>query len=343
MVVVNLKTEFEQMLAELENQPDNEFYKLNVLTDETPFILGGIDAGNLTRLLYIDLGQSPWEDEQLKVLPKWKGLTIKTEYFEKIFSLKNHHFLIIRQEDEQSTEIFDSVLQNLVDHLVSNKGESLFSNLYSVLDRWRTFFQRGGYRKLSEEQQRGLFGELWFINEWLDKFPVQPPLVVEQWYGPTKGRIDFKSKKCGLEIKTVGEKLSKTIKISNEDQLKLSDAISSIYLYVCFLEQSKTHGISLEDLVVQVRGKIAKRSERIALIFNDFLTDLGFREEEYADILYFVEKIEAYEAKENFPRLLKEHLPRGISHVTYNIDLTHCSEFERDVESVYQYFRVDGE
>lgn len=343
MVVVDVKTEFEQMIAELKNQSNDEFYKLNVLTYEAPVIFAGIDAGNLNRLLYIDLGQSPWEDEQINALPKWRGLSIKTEYFEKIFSLKNRHILIIRQEDEHNTEIFDSVLQNLVDHLINNKEDSLFSIIYSVLDRWRTFFQRGGFRKLTEEQQRGLFGELWFINEWLDRFPGQPPLVIEQWYGPTKGRIDFKSNKCGLEIKTVAEKLTKTIKISNEDQLKLSEAISTIYLYVCFLEQSKTHGMSLEELVVQIRRKIATRSERISLIFNDFLQDLGFREEEYADIKYFVEKIEAYEARETFPRLLKDDLPKGISHVTYNIDLTHCSNFEIELDNIYQYFRVDGE
>ncbi|MEH7419058.1 PD-(D/E)XK motif protein [Neobacillus drentensis] len=341
--MVNLKTEFDQMIVELEGQAENEFYKLKVLTYEGPVILAGIDATNLTRMLYIDLGQTPWEDEQLRALPKWRGLNIKKEYFEKVFSLRNHHFLIIRQGDEKGTEIFDSVLQNLVDHLVNNKEESLFSNIYSVLDRWRVFFQRGGYRKLSDEQQRGLFGELWFINAWLDKFPGQPPLIVEQWYGPTKGRIDFKNKKCGLEIKTVAEKLSKTIKISNENQLRLSEAISTIFLYVCFLEESKTHGLSLEELALQVKEKLAQRSDRIAHIYNNFLIDLGFKEEEYAETKYFVEKVEAYEAKKNFPRLLKEDLPKGISHVTYNIDLTHCSEFEIELENIYQNFRVDGE
>jgi hypothetical protein len=341
--VVNLKIEFDEMIKELTNQSDQEFYKLNVLTYEDPVIFAGIDAGNYSRQLYIDLGQSPWEEEQLKALPKWRGLTIKTEYFEKIFSLKNRHFLIIRQEDEQSTEIYDSVLQNLVDHLLNNKEDSLFATVFSVLDRWRTFFKRGGFRKLSEEQQRGLFGELWFINDWLDKFPDQPPLIVEKWEGPTKGRIDFTSGKYGLEIKTVNDKLTKSIKISNEDQLKISDAISTIYLYVCFLEPSKTHGLSLQELAEQVKRKIADRSERIALIYKDLLTDLGFSEEEYEEPKYFIEKIEVYEADENFPRLLKEDLPKGISHVTYNIDLTHCSEFERDPETVYQYFRVDGE
>ncbi|WML57760.1 PD-(D/E)XK motif protein [Neobacillus sp. PS2-9] len=340
--MINLKIEFEEMISELKQQSDDEFYKLKVLNYEDPVLFAGIDAGNYHRQLYIDLGENPWEEEQLLSLPKWRGLSIKQEFFKKLFLLDGHYFLVIKQEDEQSNEIFEAVLQNLVDHLIINQKDSIFSTTYSVLDRWRAFFQRGGFRNLSEEQQRGLFGELWFINEWLDKFPGQPPLVVEQWEGPTKGRIDFKGSKCGLEIKTVNEKLTKSIKISNENQLKLSEAVSSIYLYVCYLEQSKTHGTSLQDLVVKVREKIASRSERIALIFNDLLTDLGFREEEYADTYYFVEKVEVYEAGENFPRLIKENLPKGISHVTYNIDLTHCSDFERDSEEIYQYFRVDG-
>lgn len=335
--MVNLKAEFDEMIKAVKGMDNNEFYKINVLTFEDPIIFGGIDAGNYNRQLYIDIGLSDWEPEHLKALPKWRGLTIKTEYIEKLFSLKNHYYLIIRQEEEQSTEIFDAVLQNLVDHLTSNDSDSLFSMIYTVLDRWRNFFQRGGFRKLSDEQQRGLFGELYFIDEWLEKNPGKPPLVIEQWEGPTKGRIDFKSTHCGFEIKTVSEKLTKTIKISNEDQLKLTKGISTIYLYVCFLEQSKTHGMSLQDIVLQVREKIANRSERIALMFNDMLMDLGFREEEYANVLFFVEKVEVYEADENFPRLLKEDLPKGISHVSYNIDLTHCSEFEKEKELIYKY------
>jgi hypothetical protein len=340
--VLNLKIEFEQMIQELKNQDDSEVYKLNVLTYESPVMFAGIDPANHHRQLYIDLGTEAWDDSQERALPKWRGMSVKVEYFEKLFLLKEHYFLVIRQEDEQSPEIFDVVLQNLAEHLIAEKEDSLFSTVYKVLDRWRTFFLRGGFKRLSDEQQRGLFGELWFINEWLDKHPGQPPLIIEQWEGPTKGRIDFKGSRCGLEIKTVIDKLSKTIKISNENQLKLNEAVSSIYLYVCFLEQSRTHGISLQELAQEVRAKLAKRSERIALIYSDLMTDLGFREEEYGDTLFFVEKTEVYEAGENFPRLLKEHLPKGISHVSYNIDLTHCSEYEKDSDDIYQMFRVEG-
>jgi len=341
--VLNLKIEFDDMIQELRSQDESEVYKLNVLTYENPIMFAGIDPANHHRQLYIDLGTEGWDKDQEKALPKWRGMSVKVEYFEKLSLLKEHYFLVIRQEDEQSPEIFEFVLQNLADHLaVAEEEVSLFSTVYKVLDRWRTFFQRGGFKRLSEEQQRGLFGELWFINEWLERHPGQPPLIIEHWEGPTKGRIDFKGNKCGIEIKTINEKLSKTIKISNENQLKLNEAVSSIYLYVCFLEQSRTHGLSLQELAGQVRIKLAERSERIALIYSDLLTDLGFREEEYEDVLYFMEKTEVYEAGKNFPRLLKEHLPKGISHVSYNIDLTHCAAYEKQLETIYQMFRVEG-
>lgn len=340
--MINLKKEFEQIIHDLNTQSDSEVYKLNVINPSNPVMFAGVDASSHYRQLYIDLGHEPWENEQIKSLPKWRGMSVKMERYEKLFMIKEHYFLVIRQEDEHSSEIFDAVLQNLVDHLVTERELSLYSSVYKVLDRWRNFFQRGGFKKLTEEQQRGLFGELWFIKEWLDHHPGQPPLIIDQWEGPTKGRIDFKGSRCGLEIKTAIDKLSKSIKISNENQLKLSEAVDSIYLYVCFLEQSKTHGKSLQELALEVRSDLAERSERIALKYNDMMTDLGFREEEYTETLYFVEKIEVYEAREEFPRLTRDDLPKGISHVSYNIDLTHCIEFKRDIDAAYHMFRVEG-
>lgn len=342
--MVSLKNEFEQMTMEFSNKDQNDIYKLKVITAEKPFIFAGMDSSNLGRQLYIDLGEEPWENDQVNSLPKWRGLSIEVEYFEKLFLLKKHYFLVLKQEDENGTEIFEVVLQNLVDHLMQENKESkpLFSSIYSVLDRWRTFFQRGGFKKLSDEQQRGLFGELWFINEWLENNPDQPPLVIEQWEGPTKGRIDFKNSKCGVEIKTTFDKIASTIKISSENQLKISEFNSTLFLYVCFIEQSKTHGISLRDLASEVREKVVSRSDRIGLIFNDFLMDLGFRDDEYGDKFFFVEKTEVYEASEGFPRLLKEDLPVGISNVSYYVDLSHCGEFKRDKDEIDKYLRVDG-
>lgn len=336
--MLNLKLEYEQMISEIINDSQQEVYKLRVLTAENPIIFAGVDTTSMTRQLYIDLGFESWEMDQLKALPKWRGLSIKIEYYEKLALLRGHYFLVLRQEVEQGTEIFEVILQNIVDHLLlREQNESIFSAIYKVLDRWRVFFQRGGYRKLTEEQQQGLFGELWYIRDWLNRFPTSPPLIIEQWEGPTSGRIDFKHSKLGVEIKTAINKISKTIKISNESQLRLTNAVTRIYLYVCFIEPSKTHGISLQSLVNEVRKKIASRSDRMLLKFNDFLDDLRFKEDDYTNEFFFVDKVEVYEAAENFPRILKEDLPKGISHVSYSIDLTHCTDFERVVDEIFDF------
>jgi len=334
--MLNLKLEFEQMMNEVSSDSKQEVYKLRVLTIETPILFAGIDTVNMNRQLYIDLGLEPWESDQLKALPKWRGLSIKIEYYEKLALLKGHSYLVIRQESEQSTEIFEVVLQNVVDHLMTREpNDTIFSVVYRALDRWRIFFQKGGYRKLTDEQQRGLFGELWYIKDWLNRFPTDPPLIVEQWEGPTSGRIDFKHSNRGVEIKSAINKLTKTIKISNENQLKLTNAVSSIYLYICFIEPSKTHGISLQTLVNEIRAAISSRSDRLLLKFNDLLEDLRFKGEDYTDSFFFVDKVEVYEASTNFPRISQEELPKGISHVSYNIDLTHCAEFQREVDEVF--------
>lgn len=335
--MLNLKSEFKQMIQDIDEKPEQEVSKLKVLWADTPVLFAGLDTVTMSRQLYIDLGPEAWEPDQIKALPKWRGLSIKSEYFDKLALLRNHHYLVLRQESEQSTEIFEVVLQNLVDHLMTRQeDESLFSSIYKVLDRWRNFFQRGGFRKLTEEQQRGLFGEMWYMKEWLNHFSTEPPLIVEQWEGPLSGRIDFKNTKRGIEIKTVMDKLTKSIKISNENQLKLTNAVNSIFVYVCFIEKSKTHGITLQTLVNEVRESIASRSDRLLLKFNEMLTEFGFRDDEYSDTLFFVEKTEAYEAAQEFPRITQELLPKGISHVSYSIDLTHCTEFQRDVEEVFK-------
>ncbi|WP_281658743.1 PD-(D/E)XK motif protein [Halobacillus sp. Cin3] len=334
---VNIKEEYEKIINEDEN--DNSHYKLKFISSTPPIMLAGIDPVNDYRQLYIDIGPEPWDESQLGLLPKWRGMTIGMEYFEKIGFLKERNLIIIRQEEVESTEIFEVVLQNIIDHIRSKDGEeSLFLILYKVLDRWKHFFQKGGYKKLNDDQQKGLFGELSYIENWIERNPNLPPLVINDWDGPTSGRVDFKNSKSGIEIKTTQDKLTKSVKISNELQLKKTNDIENLYLNVFFVEKSKTHGTSLKDLVNRIRLKIERKSQRIALIFNDRLTDIGFNEDDYTEPYFYLDKEEVYKVNEDFPKLSQEMLPKGISHVKYNIDLTHCESFQSDKEEVYKLY-----
>lgn len=335
--MISLKNEFEQMIKECEGQTSGDLYKLKAISTSHPYLLAGIDTLNMNRQLYIDLGQVAWADEQLRSLPRWRGLSLGIKYFERMGPLKQRYFLVLKQESEKSPEIFEDLLQNLIEHLeLMTEEDTLFSVVFSVLDRWRNFFSRGGYYLLTDEQQRGLFGELYFIREWMNKFPNQPPLLIEQWEGPMSGRIDFKNTKYAVEIKTCVEKLRKEIKISNEKQLKLTEVVNKIYLYVCFIEPNQTYGQSLQGIVEEIRDMLSLRSERLLLKFNDLLMELGFKEDEYKEKLFFVHTEEVYEVTKDFPKISDEELPIGISHVSYNIDLNHCVAFAREVDEVFK-------
>lgn len=335
--MISLKNEFEKMIKEIEGKKNEDIYKLKIISTNIPFLLAGIDTLNLNRQLYIDLGEVAWADEQLRSLPKWRGLSLSIKFFDRIGPLKQRYFLVLKQETEKSPEIFEDLLQNLIDHLeFMSVDDTLFSVVFLVLDRWRNFFSRGGYFLLTDEKQRGLYGELHFIQKWMNKFPNQPPLLIEQWEGPTSGRIDFKNSRYGVEIKTCVEKLRKEIKISNEKQLKLTEVVSQIYLYVCFIEPNQTHGQSLQGIVDEIRSMLLARSERLLLKFNDLLTELGFKEDEYKDKLFFIHTEEVYEVTEEFPKITDNELPLGISHVSYNIDLNHCKDFSRALDEVFK-------
>ena len=122
----------------------------------------------------------------------------------------------------------------------------------------------------------------------MERFPNQPPLLIENWEGPTSGRIDFKNHKYGVEIKTSTEGLRKEIKISNEKQLSLTDTVRNLYLYVCFIEINQTEGATLQEIVDRIREILVERSQRLLLRFNDLLLEMGFKDGEYVDKLFFV-------------------------------------------------------
>lgn len=297
---------------------------------------GGIDTVSQCRYFFIEIPNGPWEEDQLKSLPKWNGINIKLGFHETFGPLKERYFIEFIQADTNSGDLFETVMQNIYDYVISREqDEPLFTVIYKVLEKWRSFFKLGGYKKLNEEQQRGLFGELWFMKKWIENNPDKPPLLLEGWGGPLSDRVDFKTKGWGVEIKTVRDQLNKKIRISNETQLIITDAVPIIYIYVCYLEISRNFGQTLQELVDELRQHFNLFSHQLLLNFNDNLLSAGFQENEYTEVYMNVVRDESYQVNEEFPTITSNILPKGISNVSYSIDLTHCTEFEIGTEKIF--------
>jgi Putative PD-(D/E)XK family member, (DUF4420) len=328
---------FRQLAEKVQSEEQSDMMPMMPLYRDNVIAFAGIDKAAERRYFYLEIPDGPWDEDQMKALPKWNGLLIKMEYHEAFGPLKNRYFLEFIQGNEETGDLFEVVMQNMFDHILGRDYEEpLFTVIYKVLEKWKSFFKRGGYKKLSDDQQRGLFGELWFMKRWMQQNPGQPPLLLEGWGGPLSDRIDFKARGWGVEIKTAVDRLNKKVRISNEKQLKKTEAVPNISLYVCYLEVSRTIGTSLQQLVDDLREQFSSFSPQLLLKFNDKLTEAGFQDDEYTDLLMNVLEEEGYEVKDGFPILSEDLLPIGISHVSYSIDLTHCISYQMDINKIYE-------
>ncbi|MCW1242055.1 PD-(D/E)XK motif protein [Bacillus pretiosus] len=333
--MINISEKFKLLIDRTKNEESDDIYRLEPVYFQKPFILIGVDLLNLQRRIYVDITNETWDEDQLKSFPKWRGIDIGQEYFAKIGPLKDKNFLVISQIVEDGEEIFERVLQNLVDHILVEVDSPLYTVVYEVLDRWHNFFKRKWNSRLNPEEEMGLFGELYYINKWLEKFPDEPPLIIKDWKGPLKNRIDFVSKNSGVEIKTVAPKIRNEIKISNEKQLELNPVTDKLFLFVLKVEINDAVGKSLQSIIEVIDEQLIERAPSLAVKFKDLLLEVGVMGEEYDENYFFVHEELAYLVNADFPKLTSENLPIGITNVSYSIDLSHCNSFKVSVEDIF--------
>ena len=87
--------------------------------------------------------------------------------------------------------------------------------------RWVNLLAGKRDNKLSNSEQKGLIGELYFLSEILiNQINISPEMALESWQGPLGGSKDFDLKKTQIEIKAKRTISKPKIKISSEDQLE---------------------------------------------------------------------------------------------------------------------------
>ena len=327
---------FNELLTQVDHYESEVIYKLKTVHFKKPFIMIGIDSITKERRLYIDITLENWPKDKMKTFPKWRGLTVKEELHSKIGPLKERKMLVLYQEPEQSIEIFDNVMQSIYDNIIHNLNEDLFSTVYTILDQWKNFFMRKRGGKLSLEEQMGLFGELSFFRVWLNKFPDALPTIIDYWKGPLMNRIDFVAAKTGIEIKTICPKIREDIRISSERQLELTPIINNLYLYVLKVEISDTEGESLFDILSDIINILRSRAPSSIVSLENLLLELRIIKEDYTENKFSILEDLAYKVDDTFPKITSNLLPKGISFVSYSVDLSHCESFKVNSQELFK-------
>ncbi|ROI11888.1 PD-(D/E)XK motif protein [Kaistella haifensis] len=237
--------------------------------------------------------------------------------------------------DNDLKDIFSLFIQNILEDIGEcvTENEAITKTL-NVISKWKKLFDKINFNGLSIEQQKGLIGELLFINHLLDN-QKSSTNILNAWTGPDFEDKDFVFGGIGIEIKLTSSKYPK-IKITNEGQLD-SQNLNRLYLILYTVEDVKENGFSLNSLIEQTQQKFSANIDELKF-FKERLMLLGYFEEhkDHYNKMYSLKKNYSYSVSEKFPKIIKSQLPIGVYNTSYFIELSAVENFSVEIEEINQ-------
>ncbi len=259
------------------------------------------------------------------VIPELKNYRFKgVEIFS--FEIDSSLELNIHLIDNELKDIFALFIQNIIEDITTTTSENeALTTTLNVIFKWKKLFDKISFNGMSLEYQKGLIGELLFMNSLIDN-NVSISKLLNAWTGPELDDKDFRFGNIGIEIKLTSSK-HPSLKITNEGQLDTQN-VSELYLILYVVEHVKENGFSLNSLISQIRDKLYSDLDKL-YFFNERLLLLGYLDDdnEYYNTMYAIKQIYNYNILQDFPRIIKSQLPFGIYHTTYSIELSAIERF----------------
>ena len=245
--------------------------------------------------------------------------------------------LIFKLTNNQHRDIFSVLCEDLIANIATETNEKqLVKTLLNRFEKWKSLFTKIASEGLSSEEQRGLFGELYFIRKFMQR-NQNYSAVLNTWVGPANEVRDFQMGNWAMEIKTTHGNNHQKIQISSERQLDVTH-LEKLYIYHVSLEKAQESGETLNQIVSSITNLLA--SDTIALNrFRSKLYEAGYFEQHlllYDTVGYFIRQDTFYSVEAAFPRIQENELRSGVGDVKYSIILSQCDEFIQTEESVFQ-------
>jgi len=228
--------------------------------------------------------------------------------------------------DEELTDIFIVFIEDIINSLLDINNSEIALNIISKrINYWKKLFGKFSTNLLTSQQQRGLFGELYFLNKVLIENNYKQ--IINAWKAPNGTNQDFYTNSKAIEVKTSISN-SKIIKISNEYQLDISGLDK---LFIAFYKLYEfPDGTTLLSLINDIRLLLNSDIDLLN-VFNVKLINLGVFPElevEYNEIGYRIRDEKYYNVTSEFPKITALMVNESISKISYGIDLGNCINFE---------------
>lgn len=263
-------------------------------------------------------------------MPNLRGLEIKPHLQE-----EGEALLVIRLKDSEQREIFHRLCLDIVEATrLARSEEEAIERFLARTWRWHRLLRGGRDGRLSDEEQKGLIGELQLMRRHL--FPcIGVEAAIRSWTGPLDSPKDFEIGRACIEVKARRGASKPFVTISTEHQLD-SDGLDALFLNVAEVtaaSEDDPGGVTVTDVARSALDDVQKHGASVVDLFEERLLAVGFDwADEYADVKWLVGPERAFEVKEGFPRITPGMFPTGAANVRYSISLQDCEPFRIDHE-----------
>jgi len=263
---------------------------------------------------------------------RFKGVEIYTLPNE----AENKTELYIYLLDNELKDIFSLFIQNILEDIEKSVTESeAIKKTLNVVSKWKKLFDKISFNGLSLDKQKGLIGELLFLNTLLDNEKTSAN-AVSTWTGAEQDfqAKDFTLGSVGVEVKFTASNQPR-INVSNERQLD-ADNFSELFLILYSTEAVKDNGFSLNSIVEQTRQRISTEEERS--VFNAKLQLNGYFDEdkEHYGKMYSLKRVFICYVTSEFPKIVKSQLSLGIYNTSYSIEISAVENFIVEPETIFE-------
>jgi hypothetical protein len=288
----------------------------------------GFIRASLNKMFQIEINKSV--SIHKNYLQRFHGVEIRV-----LDSKKGKKDITIILSDNDLMDVFILFLEDLIRSLKTINDEN---NIPLILNEkvgyWGKLFSKIKGELLSKERQRGLYGELTFLNTLLNR-SNDFVKTISSWTGPDGSNQDFSNGLTAVEVKS-SKATKPTVNIASELQLDWT-VLDNLYLHVIHLDELNNGPDTLKKLIEVIKQRVEKHPNLLRL-FDEKLDLVGIpfgEEKHYNEVGFIIRSQRAYEVQNGFPVLINETINNeAIHNVKYQIDLTALEPFETELKSV---------
>jgi len=194
--------------------------------------------------------------------------------------------------------------------------------------RWHHLLRGGTGGRLSEQEQKGLIGELLVLEQHLLPH-LSPADCLAAWRGPLGSPKDFEVGRTGIEAKARRGTATPHVLITSEHQLD-NTGCDLLFLHVVDLSRAPEEAeeaFSVSGVASRVRDRLERDNAAIER-YEALLAAAGFRwEDDYSDYKWIKGPSRIYAVTDEFPCVTAREIATGVSNVRYSLSLVECERF----------------